>query len=117
MITWAMLSIIEEAATAVLTLTEGIAEDEFRRSRLTRSEVLKQVTAMATSFGNLDGEARKALPEIDWEGWRVVRRGIEAGGDACHEAVWFAIQALIPATMMWLRVYRKSEPGLFSLRM
>ena len=32
---------------------------------------------------------------------------------ARDEALWFAVRSLVPATLMWLRVYRESNPELF----
>jgi hypothetical protein len=35
-------------------------------------------------------------------------------GPPQDEALRFAVQSLVPATLSWLRVYRQSEPDLFS---
>jgi hypothetical protein len=36
-------------------------------------------------------------------------------GVALDEALWFAVQALVPATLLWLRVYQQSQPELFRM--
>lgn len=113
MIDVTMVAIIEEAGSAVLTLTEGLEEAEFLRSRLTRPEVRRQVQAIAATTANLPAEVQSLLPEIDWDGWAVTARQLRSGGDD-GEALWFAVTALIPATLSWLRVYRHNQPHLFS---
>lgn len=36
-------------------------------------------------------------------------------GETLDEALWFASQSLVPATLLWLRVYRQSQPDLFRM--
>jgi hypothetical protein len=31
------------------------------------------------------------------------------------EALWFACEAMVPATLLWLRVYRQNQPELFRM--
>lgn len=110
---WAQLANLEEAATAVLTLTEGLEAEEFLRSRLTRREVhryLLDIDTILTSFG---AETRAKLPELDWHGWSVTASRIQCGGKVADTALWFAVQSLTPATLMWLRLYRTRQPELF----
>lgn len=35
--------------------------------------------------------------------------------DTLDEALWFACEALAPATLLWLRVYQQSQPELFRM--
>jgi hypothetical protein len=35
-------------------------------------------------------------------------------GESQAEALWFAIASLVPATLLWLRVYKQAQPGLFA---
>ncbi len=101
-----LCSIIEEAGVNVLTLTEGLEEDEFLSSRLTRAEVEHQVDVMAGILFELSTRTRSAMVELDWDGWAGVTRQLKLeGGDA---ALWFAVRSLVPATLMWLRVYRRN---------
>lgn len=106
----AELAILEEATTAVLTLTEGLERAEFMRSRLTRSEVRRQLLRVASTLRGLGESGRGTLPEIDWDGWALT--GERLAGDPIHaeEALWFAIHALTPATLTWLRLYRSHPP-------
>jgi uncharacterized protein with HEPN domain len=114
MIHAAMLKLIQDCGEGVLVLVEGLAQDEFLRSRLTRPEVQRQLGLMAGTLASLSPAAQAALPEIDWAGWRAftVVRGLPA--EARDDALWFAVSALVPATLLWLRMYQQSQPELFA---
>ena len=113
MIDAAKITAIEEAGTAVLTLSEGLEEAEFLRSRLTRSEVRRQVRIIADTSLELPAMARSELAETDWDGWALTARYLHADGDD-GEVLWRAVTSLIPATLSWLRVYHHNQPDLFA---
>lgn len=116
MLNASLLSIIEEAGVAVLTLTEGLERDEFLSSRLTRLETQRQVKIMSESIASLPLKAQALLAEIDWAGWHGVAQQLGAQANAAQEALWFAVRSLAPATLMWLRVYRVNQPELFECK-
>lgn len=116
MLNASLLTVIEEAGIAVLTLTEGLEKDEFLASRLTRAEVLRQVNTMAGCAASIPPHTQALLAEIDWEGWRTVDRQLAESHAAQQEALWFAVRSLAPATLMWLHVYRKNQPGIFEFK-
>lgn len=112
----ALLAIVDEAGRGVLTLTEGLSKDEFLRSRLTRGEVLRLTLALAQGMAEVPAASRARLPEIDWPGWATLRGTLDGSSrDAQGEALWFAVQSLVPATLLWLEVYRRNEPALFRM--
>ncbi len=113
----ALLAIVEEAGLAVLTLTEHLERDEFMRSRLTRAEVTRQLRSLTAAAGDMPPQARTQLPELDWSGWETTGRALDQTGAAQEEALWFAITSLVPATLMWLRVYRKNQPEIFEFKL
>ena len=113
MLNASLLSIIEEAGVAVLILTEGLEEEEFRHSRLTRAEVRRQVKIMTDIAGKLPPQTCTLMAEVDWAGWAAMARQLNEPGPAADKALWFTAKSLIPATIMWLRVYRKNQPELF----
>ncbi|WP_304011570.1 hypothetical protein [Methyloversatilis discipulorum] len=92
----ASLAMLDEACSGVLILGEGLERDEFLSSRLTRAEVGRR------------------LPEIDWAGWSLLARTLPDQGPASDDTLWFALTSLVPATLMWLRLYRQREPELFA---
>lgn len=116
MLNASLLSIIEEAGIAVLTLTEGLEKDEFLASRLTRAETTRQIKIMSDSAASVPLHTQGLLAEIDWGGWHTVARQIGSGDSAEQEALWFAVRSLVPATLMWLRVYRKNQPEVFDYK-
>lgn len=113
MLNASLLSIIEEACTAVLILTEGLEEEEFLKSRLTRTEAVRQVRIITDIADKLPLQTYNTMAEVDWDGWAATARQLIDSGPAADDALWFAAKSLIPATIMWLRVYRKNQPELF----
>jgi uncharacterized protein with HEPN domain len=112
----ALLSLMEQAGSAIATLMEGLERDELLRSRLTRAEVLRQLRTLADSAGQIAPAARREMPELDWTGWDAMRSRFSApAGEALDEALWFACESLVPATLLWLRVYQQSQPALFRM--
>ncbi|WP_297505306.1 hypothetical protein [Ferrovum sp.] len=112
----AMLMSLDEVCTNVLILAEGLEKDEFLSSRLTRAEVKHQILTMTGLAKNISPAIRHRMPELDWSGFEVLSVQIGQSGQAENEALWFSITSLIPATLMWLRVYKKTHPTLFSFQ-
>jgi uncharacterized protein with HEPN domain len=110
----AMLGILQEAGNSVLIMTEGLEYDEFFKSRITQHEVLRQLQIMADTTFNLSYELKQRMLEIDWEAWSALSIQFTKTNESMHEAVWFAVRSLVPATLLWLRVFQKSSPELFS---
>lgn len=112
----ARLGLIEQAGTAVAILVEGLARDELLRSRLTRVAVLRQLKTLADSAAQVTPRARADMPELDWPGWDAMRLHFSTPpGEALDDALWFACESLVPATLLWLRVYQQSQPELFRM--
>jgi uncharacterized protein with HEPN domain len=114
MISAAMLTLIEEAGEGVLVLVDDLDEASLLRSRLTRAEVRKQLLTMADTLSNLPDEARAKMPEIDWGLWQTTATRLRGGREEQDEVLWFAVRSLVPATLSWMRVYRRGSPELFS---
>ena len=110
----ALLGLIDEACTEILTLTEEVDEAAFFRSRLTHGETVKRLKAIAQAAGELPDSARSTIAEIDWARWQELGREL-AAGSAGPLTVWVAVRELAPLTLNWLRVYRQSQPDLFRL--
>ena len=104
----------EEATTSLLTLTESLEREELARARLTRNEVRRFLLDATSAIEALSREAQDALPELDRTAWQRTRQRLDAGDAVESEAGWFAIQALTPTTLGWLRFYRRQQPGLFA---
>ncbi len=111
----AALTNIEEAGSGVMILVEGLEKDELLNSRITRVEVSRKLSVLAECLEQLPTALHEAMPELAWDNWRAVSRQLRQVGQACDEALWFAVLSLVPATLMWLRTYRQNQPELFSL--
>ena len=112
----ALLSLIQSACESVLILVDQLPRETLMRSRLTRGEVQRQLATVVASVAQVGPEQRAAMPEIDWSGWALMQgRLAGAPGEARDEALWFACQSLVPATLLWLRVYQQSHPDLFHM--
>ncbi|MCB2016826.1 MAG: hypothetical protein KDF54_04855 [Hydrogenophaga sp.] len=116
MATSALLALIEQSGTSVATLAEGLDEADLRRSRLTRAELLRLLRVLAASASVVPPSVRDDMPELDWGGWRAVSLRLKADhGEEVDESLWFAVSSLVPATLLWLRVYRQNLPEHFSM--
>ena len=113
MLNSALFAIIEEAGMAAMILGEDVEREELMRSRLTRSEVLRQIRIMASAVDSVLPDARTLLPEIEWDGWHSLGRDLPQKSASSEDVLWFALRSLVPATLMWLQVYRKNQPELF----
>lgn len=116
MITAAMLKLIQQSGEGILVLVDGLEEQEFCHSRLTRQEVRRLLATMADTLQALPEATQQAMPELDWPGWRTVMLALASPPPSGDEAAWFAARALVPATLSWLRVYERAEPALFAFR-
>lgn len=111
-----LLSIMNEAGEAVLILTEGVQDSELLASRLTRAEVAKQAAILIESAIALPVEIQQAMPEIDWAGIGMAGSALSGpAGSVRDEALVFASRSLVPATLMWMRVYQQQHPEWFKL--
>lgn len=110
----ALLGILEEAGTAILTLSEGLDEKEFFATRLTQQEVLRQLRIMTETSDNLTKELKTELAEIDWAGWSMLGQQLKLADSFDREALWFGVRSLVPSMLMWLRVYRQNQPEVFA---
>lgn len=112
----ARLAIVDQAGLVVMTLAEGLARDELLRSRLTRVEICRQLARLADGAAGVSPRIRDAMPEIDWDGWQIVRAQLASPpGPKRDEALWFACESLVPATLLWLRVHRRHQGALFQM--
>jgi uncharacterized protein with HEPN domain len=114
MITAPLLNLTNEAGEAVLILTEGLQRAELPSSRLTRAEVQRQLQCLADTLADAPDALRHRMPELDWAGWRATRLALPVPGAQQDDALWFAVQSLVPATLSRLRVYRSEHPELFT---
>lgn len=100
------LETIATAATSVLTIAEGLERTELDGSRITGHEISRLLLVIVDAVRRLSDEARAAMPELDIQAWLIAGQQLHLGGTPAKDARWFGIQALAPATLGWLQVYR-----------
>ncbi|HET9959031.1 MAG TPA: hypothetical protein VFQ61_31285 [Polyangiaceae bacterium] len=99
---------LEEIASRledILTLTEGLEQPEFARSRITRQEVYRQLQAAATDVCQLSSVVRETLAELDFGAWQKLRTELAENQGDPTGACWSALLQLVPDTLSWLRVH------------
>jgi len=112
----ALLKTIDETGVAVMTLTEGLEDAELLASRLTRTEVLRQLRMFTEAAMALPDALRQSMPEVDWSGLATAGSALSgAGGPELDEALVLATHALVPATLMWMRLYKQQHPDWFAM--
>jgi uncharacterized protein with HEPN domain len=109
-----LLGLFQDAATAVLVMTNEPDEEEFSSSRLTRQQVMWQLRIMSDTGGNLPPGARAQLAQIDWTGGAAQGMPIKAKDRCEHEAIWLGVRSLVAALLIWLGVCRRNLPEMFS---
>jgi len=114
MLTAALLNIMHESASAIATYTDGMEEADFRASRLFRNEIEKHLLTLADSTSNIPDDIKAKLSEIDWDGWLALARILHGETqEGRTDATWYAMQSQAPATLLALRIYRRTQPELF----
>ena len=104
-----------EAGEGVLTLAEGLQPEDLQRSRLTRQALLTLLRDLGTAMTAVPPPARQAMPEIDWDGWLALPRALQHNDtEQAHEALVMGVYSLVPATLLWFRVYQPQCPTWFS---
>jgi len=112
----ALLKTINDAGVAVMILTEGLEDHELLGSRLTRAEVARQLRLLIQMAECLPQELMQGMPEIDWRGLTAAGEVLSGReGPDLNDAMVFATRSLVPATLMWLRVYQQQQPGWFRM--
>ena len=109
------VGVIENATTAVLTLSEGLEQSELLASRLTKHEIRRQLLSACDAHAALSVDAREAMEELDFGGWVSIGQRIREGGESEVHASWLAIRAMAPTTLGWIRFYRCEKPECFSV--
>lgn len=113
LLTAAQLGILNDSGNAILTLTEGLDEGEFFATRLTREEVRRHLLVLTQTVANIPAEVRECMPEVNWEGWTALGWELQSLRRDDKGSVWFGVRSLVPATLLWLRLYRQRQPELF----
>ncbi|HNK32940.1 MAG TPA: hypothetical protein PK403_11770, partial [Plasticicumulans sp.] len=91
----ALLGVLEEAGTDVLTLAEGLGEDELLNSRITRTEIRRLLLRMAQTAANLPPALRTRVPEIDWDGWAALAIALNGSEAEVCDGLWHGVRSQV----------------------
>lgn len=111
-----LFEILRQSGEKLLDLVvEMQSSSELFASRNTLEVVEDLLLAMSTTLGHLPPVLHLRLPQVDWAGWAAVHEGLRTGRQPREDEVWYAVCALVPATLVLLDKLRQREPELFEL--
>jgi uncharacterized protein with HEPN domain len=96
-------------------LAEMQAEQELFDSPATLHAVEAELLTLAQTLEHLSPLLRERLTHLDWHGWHHLQQLLQLDVQPRREAVWYGIQALVPATLELLEQLRRQEPVWFEL--
>jgi uncharacterized protein with HEPN domain len=116
MLTRMQYDIVQSCGRSVAAL---LAEMQDERELFASSNTLQRIEVfllvIAQTLQHFPALLRQRLPEIDWHGWACVQHLLENGIQPRREEVWYATQALVPATMELVAKLRRQEPAWFEI--
>jgi uncharacterized protein with HEPN domain len=109
----ALVSVATECGHDIaILLAEMQEESELFESTNTLAAVEQALLTMAHTLAQFGQPLRDHLVEVDWAGWQAVHWVLSQQVDPRRELVWYAVQALVPATMGLLRRLWKKHPAV-----
>jgi hypothetical protein len=111
-----LFEILRRTGGAVLDLVVEVqSADELFGSANTLAVIEDHLLWMAHTLGNLPPVLQMRLPQVDWAGWAAVHQCLRSGRQPRRDEVWYAVCALVPATLVLLEKLRQREPELFEI--
>ena len=108
--------IVHGSGLAVGTLLEHLqSELELFASANTLQMVEAHLLVMAQTLAHLSPPLRQRLLQIDWHGWQRLRQLLEQDTQPRREEIWYAVHALVPATLQLIEELRRQEPLWFEI--
>ena len=98
---------VQSGESALVCIAEMQNEDELFASANTLAAVEGHLLAIARSLADLPPDAQLALPELDWRGWQAVHEHLAGKLAPRREEVWYAVTALVPATLVLIERLRR----------
>ncbi len=116
-----LFEILRTSGEAVMQLiVEMQSSDELFTSPNTRATIEDHLRVMANTMAWLPSMLHLRLPQVDWAGWAALHEALfkEASTEEValrRDIVWYAVCALVPASLVLLDTLRKREPELFEI--
>ncbi|WP_290874473.1 hypothetical protein [Aquabacterium sp.] len=109
----ALVSVATECGHDIANLLAEMEEEaELFGSPNTLAAVEQALLTMSHTLGQFSQPLRDHLVEVDWAGWQAVHWALSQQVEPRRELVWYAVQALVPATMGLLRRLWKKHPSV-----
>ncbi len=96
-------------------LAEMQDEPELFASPATLQSVEAQLLTMAQTLDHLAPALRERLTHVDWQGWHHLQHLLSHDLQPRREVVWYAVRALVPATLDLIVQLRRQHPVWFEL--
>jgi len=111
-----LFEIVRQSGEKLLDLVvEMQSSQELFASPNTLKVVEELLLAMANTLGHLPPALHLRLPQVDWAGWAAVQDCLGSGRQPRQDEIWYAVCALVPATLVLLDKLRQREPELFEI--
>jgi hypothetical protein len=113
----ALFDIIHTSGDAALQLVlelQGGSEELFA-SRNTLAVVEDHLLNVAQTLAHLPPVVLLRLPLVDWAGWAALHQALRSQKQPRQDEVWYALRALLPATLVLLDKLRAAEPEWFEI--
>lgn len=113
----ALFDIIHTSGDQVLQLVLALQDgaDELFASPNTLAVVEQHLWTVAHTLAHLPPVVVLRLPHIDWAGWAALHQALRDGRQPRQDEVWYAVRALLPATLVLLDALRAREPDWFEI--
>lgn len=111
-----LFEILRQSGEAVLDLVvETQSSDELFASPNTLRVIEQRLATMSNTLAYLPPALHLRMPQVDWAGWSAVHDSLTSGRQPRQDEIWYAVCALVPATLVLLDKLRQREPELFEI--
>lgn len=114
----ALFDLIHRHGDALLALLVGLEDgaDELFASPNTCAAVEGHLLDIARTLAHLPPVVMLRLPQVDWSAWGAIHRALRERDPARRDIVWYAVCAVLPATLVLLDQLRAREPEWFEIQ-
>jgi uncharacterized protein with HEPN domain len=106
-----------EAGWAIQVLIGDMDRQQYFASRLTRREIRRHLGIMVETAAALPDEVREKTSDVAWQTWVELEASLDCQTRKQKDAVWAALETLVPVTGFYLRQYKARQPELFSFKL
>jgi hypothetical protein len=114
----AMFDIVHTSGDAILQLLVALegGADELFASPNTLATIESHLFNVANTLAHLPPVVMLRLPQVDWSAWGAIHQALREPDQSRQEIVWYAVCAVLPATLVLLDQLRAREPEWFEIQ-